>query len=597
MAQQQQAVGFSFRCDLCEDDHIGVPIIINPKHHYVVDAECASDMVAPLLERALANEFSYPAKWGKITIDYKNFLHLLPPGFQRDLRRRRVEYQTPVTQRIYCRAQRQKVPEGTLEQCGAFLGQKSSRPAQRRSGGAKVKSCRACDDPSYISCAHCGGLLSPDDLTPPSGLYIGRSAHRCATSSNDDDAKAFEGLVKGEDYQVCCSCGLRVQLMDGCNSLTCLSHSCRAQFCAICGKPARHNSNHWQLGKPCPRWNKPNDKNAGFDVPPEIDPGLDIPADLREWLQARRWLQAEEAGWRERAWNHGLVRDESYINRLLQLLTRNDKQLDELPFDMLNFGGHLPDDLNTFLFRRLLNLARQAVRDIAVYRGVGLHLTDEHLDILQKRYRKSFQRISISWGLGNKQVLLRFPRLVDILQRIIDQLSWLKGDINNRFLERAVGGNDIGLFDRADVPVIGDKLMREFLGAYHDLELTRLLMIRQRMPRPAGLGAAIDMTWLMVSNMRIPRLFLKATSSRQMHDLMLRFHNQHKELEVQREHVLDTLYPKTDAPPRAWERFVDDREDIWTKTSEAYDDAAEKFMALIPEVVVNHHRRGWYRDD
>lgn len=139
--------------------------------------------------------------------------------------------------------------------------------------------------------------------------------------------------------------------------------------------------------------------------------------------------------------------------------------------------------------------------------------------------------------------------------------------------------------------------MRVFLKARDDLERTRLSLIRQRRHRPAGLGAAIDMTWLMISNMRILKLFPEATSSKQRHSLMLRFHNQHRELEVQREHVLDTVYPRTDAPPREWERFVSDREDIWTKTSEAYDDAAEKFMGMVPTVMTNYQRRRWYRED
>lgn len=142
MAQQQQAVGFSFRCDLCEDDHIGVPIIINPKYHYVVDAECASDMVVPLLERALANEFSYPAKWGKIVINYKNFLHLLPPGFQRDLRRKRVEYHTPVFERIYCRAQRQKAPGEHMSNVALSLDQSQADQLSVRAGARRSEAVR-----------------------------------------------------------------------------------------------------------------------------------------------------------------------------------------------------------------------------------------------------------------------------------------------------------------------------------------------------------------------------------------------------------------------------------------------------------------------
>ena len=44
---------------------------------------------------------------------------------------------------------------------------------------------------------------------------------------------------------------------------------CQTSFCAVCGKEAEHDSDHWQAGKSsCPRWNKPGAHNAQFDDPP-----------------------------------------------------------------------------------------------------------------------------------------------------------------------------------------------------------------------------------------------------------------------------------------------------------------------------------------
>lgn len=599
MANGAQPVGFSFRCNLCEDDHIGVPIVVNSKHSYVVDEECASDMVVPLIERALASEYSYPPRWGNITVDYKHFLHLLPQGFRERFRQKRVEYRTPLSERIYCQAQREKVPGEPLEQCGTFLRQKSSKPAQRRTGGAKVKNCPVCKDPAFSSCTYCGDLLGPDDLAVASGPYTRRAIHRCSNDSNNDDEAAFKGLVLGVDYQRCPGCGLKVQLSEACNHLTCLGHSCRTQFCAICGKPATHDSDHWQVGKPCPRWNRPNDVNAGYDIGPEAPPGIEVPDGQEERDVAERAIRAEGEQWRQRPWSHALVRDETYINHLLAMLTSDQLgSAGAIPFDLPNLGLLFPNGLDVMLLRRLLTQAKEAVRIVALFRAVGVRLEGEQLTDLRNRYRDCLRRIRMAWGLIEEDLLFRFPRVVDLLQRTVDKLHWLKEDINRRLLELAAQApNAPGVIHREDVPVLRNHLMAEYLEAYYDLERARRSMIRRHVPRPAGLGAAIDMIWLMYSNSKIPKLFIEATSPRQMYDLMVRFHVQHEELQVHRRHVLSTLRPKHNRPMRYWEMFVSEREDVWTKISEAYDDAAEKFMALIPKVIVDTHRRGWYVEE
>jgi hypothetical protein len=89
--------------------------------------------------------------------------------------------------------------------------------------------------------------------------------HECTKAESDD--AAFEGLLRGVHYQICPGddCHIKVELAEACNALACPGHACRTQFCAICGLRARYDSDHWQAGKPCPRWNLPTSANAGFD--------------------------------------------------------------------------------------------------------------------------------------------------------------------------------------------------------------------------------------------------------------------------------------------------------------------------------------------
>ncbi|EME48993.1 hypothetical protein DOTSEDRAFT_84481 [Dothistroma septosporum NZE10] len=141
---------------------------------------------------------------------------------------------------------------GTSDACSRFIGMKSARPAGRK--------CDHCDEKT---CACCGSLVG-DVL----------SNHECQTAG--DGEEAFAELERGQDYQKCPRCGGIVQLQDGCNHLVCSIPACREHFCYICGKSVMDEFGHWDIGKPCPKYNQPGSTHAMFETPGMFDlPPLD----------------------------------------------------------------------------------------------------------------------------------------------------------------------------------------------------------------------------------------------------------------------------------------------------------------------------------
>lgn len=238
---EPKAAGFQFHCDLCDEERFGVPSIINSQHQYVVDEDCAVECIVPLILQAKANEYSYPPAWGNVAVAWRNYLHWLPEKFADQYRARRTEYRTPLSERIYCRRQRRKENAGRREQCGAFLGAKVGITAQHSSDDIPVGICHDCDKSDLGSCLRCGEVLALKSVKEV-------LRHKC-TVTPEDDAAAFEGLVRGVHYQVCPGegCNMKVELAEACNALVCLGHACRTSFCAICGLRAAHDSDHWQV--------------------------------------------------------------------------------------------------------------------------------------------------------------------------------------------------------------------------------------------------------------------------------------------------------------------------------------------------------------
>lgn len=151
------------------------------------------------------------------------------------------------------------------------------------STGLEYLVCYDCDNTTYGSCSHCDDVLSFEDFDDEyfySLTFPDYNEHTCRNLIlNLTDA--FEGLGLGGDYQKCPNkqCGLGIQLMSSCNALLCTSSACRTSFCAIRGKKAKHDSDHWQAGKSsCPRWNKPGADNARFDEAPGGGQNQVVPA-------------------------------------------------------------------------------------------------------------------------------------------------------------------------------------------------------------------------------------------------------------------------------------------------------------------------------
>lgn len=119
---QPNEAAFSFRCALCDEDTIGIPIPLKPRCRCVVSQECDVDSIVPLFLKATESEYHYPPQWGTVIIFFQPFLHLLPPGFTERYVRKMAEYTTPLAERIYCRAPKLKLGLFKApEQCGRFL--------------------------------------------------------------------------------------------------------------------------------------------------------------------------------------------------------------------------------------------------------------------------------------------------------------------------------------------------------------------------------------------------------------------------------------------------------------------------------------------
>ena len=136
-------------------------------------------------------------------------------------------------------------PPGTVKVCGACVG--------RRTAESSVTTCPTC---SGRICTACG------NSTRTCGT------HDCCSSNAPKSPDAFDGLVRGRDYQLCPGCSTRIELRDGCNHMTCEHGTCRTQFCYICGQPAAENSGHWPAPSTCPRYGLPGAPNA-FQDPAE----------------------------------------------------------------------------------------------------------------------------------------------------------------------------------------------------------------------------------------------------------------------------------------------------------------------------------------
>lgn len=215
-------------CTVCMDEQtVSARIAGNP-----VCEDCIHVGIIPKFIAAINHEAEYPPTWGRYRLHPRQFKDYMTDSadFLAQYAKKELEYGTPIKERLYC---------GT---CGAFCCYKDKHRSV----------CLACLECNAIICNSCGVSDNHD------------GTHKCEKSGDP-----FEGMVKGKDVQSCPnpSCGLSVELKDGCNAMHCVSSSCGWSFCFLCGERAEHDSNHWKAGSKCPRWNQADSQNAQFDHP------------------------------------------------------------------------------------------------------------------------------------------------------------------------------------------------------------------------------------------------------------------------------------------------------------------------------------------
>jgi hypothetical protein len=246
----------------------------------------------------------------------------------------------------------------------------------------------------------------------------------------------------------------------------------------------------------------------------------------------------------------------------------------------------LENEEHLTLLRHLLLLHQDALPVLPVHRGVGRHLTKEHLRRLQVKYICKYFSILGIWDAIGDHFMLDYPRFVDTLQRTIDELEWLVIDIRYHLEETGDEAAGPNARNQLDVVVVEDQpgLWADSYAVYKALEGVRLSMIELDMARPPRLGAAIDMFWLQYSNLQIPRKFREATSSSEKHRLMVSFMASDQEIEERRKEMGTDRWPEEMRLPNA---------ELWEPTMEGYAEVAKQFKKSVPLDVLGDYLRGW----
>lgn len=226
----------SFTCALCQESRLATREnrVLLPKGDDAC-AECFRESIVPQFWHSIQHPSEFPFHWGSSPLRFQNYAQYIP-AYTEMLKAfflRRGELETEPGKRVYC------LGEG----CEEFLG------AQRDHRKYELDDVYVCDACFCHVCAWCKKGAEP--------------GHVCTTASAQKDEE-IPGLEKGKDYQLCPGCTAPCSLEDGCNSMRC--SQCRTEFCVICNEKVTHGDNeHWQPGKPCPRFGKPGDPRALYD--------------------------------------------------------------------------------------------------------------------------------------------------------------------------------------------------------------------------------------------------------------------------------------------------------------------------------------------
>lgn len=257
----QANVKMLFTCALClERKHTSrnnTIVLVNANAEICTD--CFHDQVVPQFWNSIRHPAEFPFHFGTTPLRFQDYARHIP-AYQVMLRAynaKKDELETPAELRVYC------------DRDSTFLGVKKT--AEELEEG-EAKSEHECDICGRLICVKC--------------MKHAAANHVCQTDSKEE---AFQGLEKGKDYQLCPTCSAPFALEDGCNAVTC--RICKTQFCILCGEAVEHgNKEHWQPGKPCPRFNQPGATNAMFDdeevVVDDPNPQDDDPEELSRAAKA-----------------------------------------------------------------------------------------------------------------------------------------------------------------------------------------------------------------------------------------------------------------------------------------------------------------------
>lgn len=181
-------------CAICLDEKPEDPVEVSGD---IVCAECVHEDIMPLFYKAVEHESNYPVRpWGEAEeLDPEDFVDFFDDlgeadEFIEEWTIKVWEYSTLRKDRLYCSG------------CGIFVENK--RFPMLVSGNSV-----ACDKCSTETCVTCG-----NDATR-------RNCRRQSCVPREADMSAFDGLIKGKDWQTCpnVNCETPVQLLDGCNGM------------------------------------------------------------------------------------------------------------------------------------------------------------------------------------------------------------------------------------------------------------------------------------------------------------------------------------------------------------------------------------------
>ncbi|OQO13997.1 hypothetical protein B0A48_00872 [Cryoendolithus antarcticus] len=229
-----------------------------------------------LFALAIQSEENYPPRWGKTTISSQQYGHLLDTPLREAYEAKVREYACPLQQRVYCQ---RTDPPRRPDACGTFVGK-----------ALKRKECVKCTQCAWYTCLRCRDTFSTSDVVA-SRINLEHDCDPFRIPATE--AEAFLGLVQGRDYQICPSadCGRKVELLDGCNKMSCV---CLTTFCFICGLVVKPDDWHWRPGSGCPRWGQPK---SGTEIYDRFGAAADEVALEREIAAAAFRPPIVEDGW------------------------------------------------------------------------------------------------------------------------------------------------------------------------------------------------------------------------------------------------------------------------------------------------------------